>query len=198
MEDNKKIIIISGKARHGKTTVANIINHHNMSKTYISPLAKYIKLYLKEHGLWDGLTKNKSIRSILQFIGTDLIRVVDPDFHVRRTIEDIKYQSSTSTLLHDKFPQYIKNYRYFVVDDVRFKNELEAFDDAFPLMNVIHIHITRDNFDDGLTKEQKQHRSEIDLDGYDFTKLKNIETIEVLNSGNINDLEETICSILDL
>ena len=49
-----------------------------------------------------------SIRHMLQYIGTDVIRKVDAGWHVRR------------------FEESLKNFTSIVVDDVRFRNELEC------------------------------------------------------------------------
>ena len=48
------------------------------------------------------------VREVLQFIGTDLIREYDPDWHVNKVIEMIKPDEK------------------YVIDDVRFRNEYKA------------------------------------------------------------------------
>ena len=56
---------------------------------------------------------------------------------------------------------------------------------------VIAIRVIRPNFDNGLTEEQKNHFTEIDLDDYDKFDY------EVLNDGTISDLEVKIRKIIE-
>ena len=145
------IYLISGKARHGKDTIADIIlNNTNGAKI---PLAKTIKQYAKDYFGWDGKEETKP-REFLQRIGTEVIRedLNDPDFHVRRTCEDIRVLS--------------KFFDVFIVPDCRYPNEIEGFIDCFGEDNVTSIRVTRPNFNNGMTEEQNNHKSEISLDNY--------------------------------
>lgn len=60
-------------------------------------------------------TKNisfRNVRELLQLIGTNVIRQIDCNWHIKKTIEDIE-QLPENTIA--------------CIDDIRFKNELEAF-----------------------------------------------------------------------
>ncbi len=54
----------------------------------------------------------RNVRELLQIVGTDIIRSIEPDWHIKKTLQDI------SKLPEDTIA---------CVGDVRFKNELEAF-----------------------------------------------------------------------
>ena len=73
-------------------------------------------------------------------------------------------------------------YDAIIVSDVRFKKEIDDLRNYFP--NLIAVHINRPNFDNGLTDEQKKHKTEIDLDDY------NKFDIEVVNT-TLDELKET-------
>ena len=107
----KKIILISGKAEHGKTTLANLFkekfsNERVTTMSYATTLKEYAKKYFG----WDGSAETKP-RELLQELGTDVIRkkLGKPLFHAQRLAEDIE-------VLWDKFD-------YVLVDDCRFSNE---------------------------------------------------------------------------
>ena len=70
------IFIISGKARHGKDTVAKMIRDYyeriglnTINLQYSTP----IKEYAKKISSWDGSEETKP-RELLQTLGTELIR----------------------------------------------------------------------------------------------------------------------------
>ena len=79
-----KIILISGKGEHGKTTTARIISNkleENGKRVAIVPFASYLKFVCKEYFGWDG-KKDEKGRQTLQYVGTDVVRRKDPDFWV--------------------------------------------------------------------------------------------------------------------
>ena len=99
-----------------------------------------------------------NVRSVLQYIGTDVIRAIDPDWHCR-TVRD--------RILSDPG----KNY---VIDDLRFRNELEmvrSFDDS----KVFYI--------DRPGLERNWHESEHSLEVSDFDKDEFIT-----NDGTLDEL----------
>lgn len=151
---NKKIFIISGKARHGKDTVASIIKEYytkNGLKVITDSYAYYIKDYAKRISNWDGSEDTKP-RELLQQLGTELIRgKIDNLFFINRMIEDLEVFS------------YF--YDIIIISDGRFKEELDIIKNKFD--NVILIKVDRPNFNNGLTEMQKLHKTEISLDNYD-------------------------------
>ena len=90
--------IICGKARNGKDTIGGFIKeyyeNHN-KKTINLQYSSYIKEYAKVISNWDGSEETKeSVRSILQLVGTEIVRDnIDEDFFVKRLCDDIKVYS---------------------------------------------------------------------------------------------------------
>ena len=100
-----------------------------------------------------NLTEDDKPRALLQELGTDIIRekLGKADLFINRMIDDVEIFSCF--------------YDAIVISDVRFKKEVDDLRRAFP--DLVAIHINRPNFDNGLTEEQKRHKTEIDLDDYD-------------------------------
>ncbi|MBP3461010.1 MAG: hypothetical protein J6K21_01175 [Bacilli bacterium] len=174
---NKKIFIISGKARHGKNTVSDIIKEYYESKnmkTINDSYAYYIKDYARRISNWDGSEETKP-RELLQQLGTNLIREkIDKLFFINRMIEDLKVFS------------YF--YDIITISDGRFEEELDIIKNKFD--NVILIKVDRPNFDNGLTEEQKKHPTETSLDNY-----KKFDYI-IENDSTIEKLKEKVEQVL--
>lgn len=156
----KKIILISGKAESGKTTLADALKHileNDDRKVVKMSYATTLKEYCKKYFGWDGTNENKP-RQLLQELGTDIIRnkLNKPLFHAQRLAEDIE-------ILWDKFD-------YVVVDDCRFPNEYYYLKAKFP-EQVLFINVKRPNHISKLTTEQLNHETETALNNftnYDF------------------------------
>lgn len=164
MENKAKLYIISGKARHGKDTFSGYLKEayeENGKKLIVTQLSKYIKYYAREMTGWN-LTEEDKPRQLLQELGTSVIRekLGKEDLFIKRIIDDVEVFSCF--------------YDAVVVSDVRLRKEIEDLRKAFP--DLISIHIERPDFDNGLTEEQKRHKTEIDLDGYDNFDVKIINT----------------------
>ena len=82
------------------------------------------------------------------------------DLFIKRMIDDIKIFSCF--------------YDAIIISDVRFKKEIDDLRKVYP--NLISVNIFRPDFDNGLTEEQKKHKTEIDLDDYDKFDLRIINT----------------------
>ena len=68
----KKIIRISGKAKHGKDTLAKYLKEQLEGKgqrVTTDRFAKYIKGFLVDHYNWSGVDKNEFVRTKLQQLG---------------------------------------------------------------------------------------------------------------------------------
>lgn len=148
----KGIINISGKAQHGKTSTALFLQEKLPSKSLIIHHADYLKFICQKYLGWDG-EKNKQGRNLLQFVGTKKVREYKNTFWVDRTCD-----------LIDIFKD---DYDWFLIPDVRFRNEIYTTMSRFPDY-VINVRVIRLNFDNGLTEKQKQHQSETDLDSFNF------------------------------
>lgn len=153
-----KIIVLSGKAGSGKSSIASIIKKHK--ECIILSYASYIKEIAKNVLSWDGCEENKP-RDFLQQFG-DVIKSIDSNLLVNRMIEDIK--------------MYSYFYDLIVISDARFINEIETIKNNFKNVYSINIY-GRDN---NLTELQKNHITETALDkytNYDY-KLKNDLDVE--------------------
>jgi len=146
----KRILLISGKARSGKDSVANFLKQKLDGKVLIIHNADYLKYMCQQYLGWDG-KKGEQGRQLLQFLGTEKVRLGmnKPLFWVDKTCEVID-------ILKDDFD-------YFAVPDTRFRNEIYYPQARFPGL-VTTIKVVRSHFENDLTPEQKNHLSEIDLE----------------------------------
>lgn len=154
-----KIILISGKARSGKDTFAMYFKAEakiHCKRVLTIRYGDILKFVCKEYFNWNG-EKNEEGRSLLQNVGTDLCRHNNPDTWVNCVIELVKGLKS--------------NYDYVLIPDVRFPNEITKWwDTDFDSITVRINRVDEDmsDYDNGLTKEQKQHSSEVALDDWVF------------------------------
>lgn len=171
-----KVILISGKARHGKDTLGNLIVDRlsEQGKTaVIYHLGDNVKHVAAKYYGWDGRKDDKG-RSLLQNIGTDKARAIDPDIWIKLS------QLILSILQAD--------FDYIIIPDVRFNNEVNLLVEQF---NATTVRIIRPNFDSGLTQDQLNHPSETQLDDYTAWNF----VIE--NKGSITDLSVYVDDILN-
>lgn len=175
-EKNPKIVVIAGKARSGKDTVASIIKEKINDKKVINlQYSFYIKEYAKKISNWDGNEETKP-RELLQVLGTDIIRnKIDKHFFIKKIIDDIKVYSYFFDII--------------TISDARYKEEIDLIKEAY--QNVISIGITRPNFDSGLSNTEKIHATEIDLDNYDRYDYK------IKNDGSLDKLQEKVEQIIE-
>ena len=163
-ESQAKIFLVSGKARHGKDTFSSYLKkcyEEGGKKVIVTQLSKYIKYYAREMTGWN-LTEEDKPRELLQVLGTDIIRekLGMEDLFIKRMIDDIKIFSCF--------------YDAIIISDVRLKKEILDLKETYP--DAMSINVFRPNFDNGLTEEQKRHRTEIDLDDFDKFDLQIINT----------------------
>lgn len=172
----RNFICISGKAQNGKDTSAEIfknelvIRGHSVLVIHQADLLKYI---CKAFFNWNG-EKDEAGRTLLQQVGTNVIRRVEPDFWV-------DFIAKVTGFFKDTWD-------YIIIPDTRFPNELEKLKAADA--NVFHVRVIRKDFKSPLTEEQQRHPSETALDGIesDFT---------LLNDKGIDDLYGGVVGILD-
>ena len=148
---NPKIFILSGKARSGKTETAKIIeNYYKEKKCITISFAYYLKDYIKRITGWDGSEDTKP-RELLQKLGIELIKNnIDDKLLINRILQDIEVFS------------YF--YDIIIISDARLVDEIEFIKVNHP--NSISIRINNNDINN-LTKEQKNHITEIGLDNYD-------------------------------
>lgn len=188
----KKIILISAKAKNGKDASAEIMKSHLESKgervliTHYADLLKYI---CKTFYGWDG-AKDENGRTILQHVGTDIVRAKNENYWVNFMIDFIS--------------MFGDDWDYILIPDTRFQNEVSEIVDSFgrdyevvgrniksKLNNVVMtIRVNRTNFDNGMTWEQLNHPSECALDNYEFDYY-------IQNDGTLEELEIKVKDLVD-
>ena len=164
----KKVICISAKAQHGKDTTATILKsalEERGNKVLIAHYADLVKYIAKEFFDWNG-EKDEAGRTLLQHIGTDVVRTQRPDYWVDFIIDML-------VMFGDKWD-------YVLIPDCRFPNEVDKM--KYNFEGSVHIRVVRPNFDSPLTIEQLNHRSETALDDYPYDYLL-INDSTVLNLG---------------
>lgn len=167
-----KIIALSGKAESGKNYYAQemriFLQSSYNERVCTIAFGDILKYTLSRYFGWNG-EKDKAGREMLQKLGTELRKKTNPDVWINITCELIKYMS-------DEFD-------WFIITDLRFSRELTALQMRFE--NVYPVRIERfaadwdawqENSELGgklfhpycnkLSKEQKQHPSETELDDY--------------------------------
>lgn len=151
---NPIIILIAGKARSGKGTVASYLEQEFLKlnkKVVISPYTKYLKKYIEEI-TGEELDEEQKPRDLLQKISSELIKkeLGKKNFFIQRQIDDLEI------------------YSYFMdvvlIPDVRFPYEIEEIRKRFS--NVIAIGIERKEYISTLTLEQQNDITEVSLDDY--------------------------------
>ena len=168
-----KIIMICGKARSGKDTLADfLIDDLKNKKPCKVQIGQYIKYYAMKYFGWNGEEETKP-RDLLIHLGTDIIRnKIDPNFHINRLIEDIEVLS------------YF--YDTFIVSDVRFPVEIEKMKEKYD--NVFTVKIIRNS--EELNEKQKSNITETALDEYtDYDYF-------IDNNGTLEELEEKAKDLL--
>ena len=175
------LIGIVGKKGSGKDTSADhLINKYNfIKKSFADPLKKACKelfllsdeqLYGTEKEMPDNRWYNCSPRTMLQYVGTDLLRnqlnVIMPGLDNNIFINHFK-------LWYDKE----KNSKtYIVIPDVRFLNEVNIIKE----LNGIIIKIERNNNNDDMHISEKEMEQ---ITSFDFI---------INNNGTKNDLYKKI------
>lgn len=171
----KKIICISGKAQHGKDTTATILSaalENRGNKVLTFHYADLLKYLCRQYFNWNG-EKDEVGRTLLQHVGTDVVRAKDPNYWVDFAVKFFN-------LFEDEWD-------YILIPDCRFPNEVEVMKSNF---DTIHVRVVRPNFDSPLSDEQKKHPSETALDNYPYDEL-------VTNNTSVIDLGLNILNIVE-
>lgn len=165
-----KVICISGHAQNGKDTTASILKNvleKDNKSAIILHYADLLKYICKQYFGWDGV-KDEHGRTILQHIGTDIIRKKEQDYWVN-------FIKSFINLFYEEFD-------YFIIADARFPNEIDLIKRDF---DTTHIKVIRENFKSPLSEEQQKHISETALNNY-------VADLYIYNNGSISDLAKNI------
>lgn len=171
-----KIICISGKARHGKDITATYMSNALEKRGYKVLIAHYgdlLKYVCRAFFKWDG-EKNEAGRTLLQYVGTDVIRNQDENFWVDFIKDILKF-----------FPD---EWDCVLIPDCRFPNEIFRIKDTFK--DTVHIRVVRPDCVSPLTEEQLDHISETALDDVAPDYL-------VYNCGELEDHERRVEVLTD-
>ena len=172
----KKVICISGKAQHGKDTTATMLKSSLElmgNKVLIFHYADLLKYLCRQYFGWDG-QKDDAGRTLLQYVGTDVVRAADPNYWVNFAVTFFK-------LFKDEWD-------YILIPDCRFPNEINTMETHFDCM---HLRVNRRNFDSPLSEEQRKHISETALDYYPYDE-------DVHNDSTLSALQETVNELAKL
>lgn len=167
-----RVVTVSGRAQHGKDTVANMIKEELESKygytvliTHYADLLKYVCMTFFD---WDG-RKDTDGRTLLQYVGTDIVRKRNPDFWVDFII-------SILSMFGGRWDRVL-------IPDVRFPNEVFKLRKAGFITT--HIEVVRPNFSSPLSDIQMAHPSEESMECV-------APDIRLINDGTLDDLRSKI------
>ena len=141
-----KVICISGKAGHGKDTAAGFMLDELEQRGYtavITHFADLLKYICRQFFQWDG-NKDEHGRSLLQYVGTDIVRKREQNFwvdHVARLL----------TVFDGEWD-------FVIIPDCRFPNEVNYLKEKG--FNVSYVRVERPYFESGLNTQQMLHPSE--------------------------------------
>lgn len=166
-----KVILISGKAQHGKDTTAGFLKdalEADGNSVLVAHYGDLVKYVCRTFFDWNG-EKDEVGRTILQKVGTDVIRAKEPDYWVSFIVEILKF-----------FPE---EWDYVLIPDCRFPNEVDYLKlDGF---DAVHLRVVREGFVSPLTPEQQAHPSE--------TALDNVQAdYYIHNNGSLKDLQNAV------
>lgn len=170
-----KVVCISGHAQHGKDTAAQMMRRILWGygkKVLIIHNADLLKFMCKQLFGWNG-EKDERGRTLLQYVGTDVVRSQQPDFWVEYIVNVLK--------------MFDNEWEYVIIPDCRFPNELYMLREWG--FDVVHVKIDRGDFDNGLTDEQKAHPSETALDS-------TVPDVTVHNDGTLIDLYQKMINLV--
>lgn len=164
---NKIIFIIAGKARVGKDTFAKILEQKiiesfqvDKDSILITHYADLLKYICSNYLGWNG-EKDENGRTLLQNVGTNIIREIDPNYWVSFIKDVLKF-----------FPD---KWQYVIIPDGRFPNEINLDVDGY---QTVKIFIKRKG--DFISTENASHQSE-NIPNVDYNFYLNNTTIEEMN-----------------
>ena len=164
---NKKF---AAKVKQCASLILNVpieeFENQQFKTKFLSPEWCYDKVYLDEESkVIEYHKEDMSIRTFLQLFSTDACRNnVHENFWVNALFADYKDDDN------------------WIITDVRFLNEVYKIGEKF---NSFTVRVNRD----GLEKPYKEHRSEKELDNYDFHYV-------IDNNGTLEELREKVEALL--
>ena len=171
-----KVLCISGHAGSGKGTVALMLQkilEARENQVLILNYGDFVKLVASGGFHWNGL-KDQQGRAILQKVGTDIGRAVNPDVWIDCMLSILTTMQSV--------------FDYVLIADVRFENEISRLKEAG--LDVKHLRVLRDECSGDMTDMQRKHVSEIALDYA-------IADYYINNSGSMYDLNDKVANFVE-
>lgn len=149
-----KVFVIGGTAKSGKNTFGNYLREELKTYGYkpcVMHLTEPLYSYARNYFSWNENSDEKP-REFLQKMGIEIIKekMHKPQFLINRTCEDIEILSNF--------------FDVFIITDARLIMEFEEFRKRFD--DVVVIKISRNNYDNGLSEEEKNHITETELLDY--------------------------------
>lgn len=148
------VLLLSGQAESGKDFCANIFKEQLEvlgKRVLITHFADLLKFICKSFFDWNG-EKDEKGRTLLQYVGTDVVRKLDPDYWVAFLVDII-----------DKFED---KWDYVIIPDTRFPNEVDYFYE-YSEFKTYSIRVIRPGHKSKLSEEQRNHISETSIDNVD-------------------------------
>ena len=182
-----KVILISGKAQHGKDTCGKFLDIELRAKGFSTITMHFgdaVKYVCEKYYDWNGI-KDERGRSILQTVGTEIVRRKDEHFWT----DFVGRLASTF------------DYDYIIIPDWRFEEEHERLLQWFDFNDIITIRMERFEkweeegekipfVNEAMTLSQLAHRSETELDNYPCQYHIVNTTLEALEESINYILEE--------
>jgi len=174
-----KIFIIGGCASSGKSTFGKLLSEELKDYGYkpcvmqiTNPLYSYAENYFN----YDP-KKDEKPREFLQKMGIEIIKekLGKKDFLLNRLYEDIEVLSNF--------------FDTFIITDIRLINEVLSIKNKYD--EVISIKLIRKNYDNNLTKEEKEHITEREINSYnDFDYIIENKGLDDLKKKSVELIRE--------
>lgn len=174
-EPKIKICCISAKARHGKDTAAEMLKEYleyQGQRVLIIHFADLLKFICRQFFGWDG-TKDEKGRTLLQYIGTDVVGAKRPAYWAEFVVSFLKL--------------FETEWDYILIPDCRYPVEIDTVRKEF---ETVILRVERPDFDNGLTETQKQHPSEVAMDNFNFDAV-------LFNNGSLESFQDKVCKFAD-
>lgn len=166
-----KVICISGKAGSGKDTAAQFMKEELEShghRVLIIHYADLLKFMCSTYFNWDGV-KDEAGRTLLQYIGTDIVRD--------------KYPNYWTDFVAGFIEMFDDDWDCAIIPDARFPNEIDIMRERF---GAVHVRVDRGrDHVRSMTSAQMEHPSEVSLDDY-------LPDYYITNRGTLQQLRETV------
>ena len=151
----KTIVLISGAQGSGKSTTANLIRSEMMSRGIIAGVFKFASPLYDMHGAINNILKNYGLESIKGIDGA-LLQYLGTDWGRRRFGDDIWVRGLRNSL---KYYWELNKNALIIINDVRFPNELDAFDYEYQDIPILKVRLN-------CGKAERQRRTEKWREGY--------------------------------